>query len=54
MNAHRDHTLETNSGSLEKKLSDLATTALSSKSLAMIPDVAAPDALQARSEQLLD
>ena len=49
MNAHRDYSLEMNSGSLELKLSDLATTALSSKSLAMLPDVAAPDASQAGS-----
>ena len=52
MNAHRDYTLEMNTGSLEMKLSDLASSALSSRSLAMIPDVAAPDASQARLDQI--
>ena len=52
MNAHRDFTLELNSRSFEMKLSDLATTALGSRNLAMIPDVAAPDALQAHLDQI--
>ena len=40
-NALRDHTLKMNGPFLEKTLSDLASKALSSSGLGMIPDIAA-------------